>query len=86
MTGLICPCGESVPSSQHKLVKLVGAGKAKQTTGPMPNSFTDCFLLRQPENQNVMSKGLSVASVGGSVSSVSTESPSLPSKSAFDLT
>jgi hypothetical protein len=30
MTGLICPCGESVPSSQRKLVKLVGAGKAKQ--------------------------------------------------------
>jgi hypothetical protein len=32
MTGLICPCGESVPSSQRKLAKPAGAGKAKQTT------------------------------------------------------
>ena len=81
MTGLTCPCGESVPSSLHKLVKLVGAGKAKQTTCRTSNRFTDCFLLCQPENQNVMSKGPSAASVGGSVWSVFTESLSLQSKS-----
>jgi hypothetical protein len=45
MTGLICPCGESVPSSQHKLVKLVGAGKAKQTTHHVLRRLTDCFLF-----------------------------------------
>lgn len=84
MTGLICPCGESVPSSQHKLVKLVGAGKAKQTTYHVLRRFTDGFLLHQSENQNVTSKGPSVASVGDSVSSVSTESPSLQSKPVFE--
>jgi len=84
MTGLTCPCGESVPSLQHKPVKLVAAGKIEQTTCHLLPYHTDCLLSRHLENQNVMSKGPSVVSVGDSVLSVSTENLSPQSKSGFE--
>jgi hypothetical protein len=80
MAGLACSCGENVPSSQRRLVKLVVVGKITSTTRAALLYRTDLFVLYWSENPNAMNKDQSAAAVDDSALNASTVSLSLLSK------